>query len=114
MIIGLAQLGIPTTLDKIAILIPSLGAIFSGAICGDHISPISETTIMASMSSGSTPVDHTYTQMPYAIPAIIGCGVAFLAAGFLIDYSWWASFLGSIAIGLVITLGLLALLNKKK
>jgi len=114
MIIGLAQLGIPTTLDKIAILIPSLGAIFSGAVCGDHISPISETTIMASMSSGSTPVDHTYTQMPYAIPSIIGCCVAFLTAGFLIDYSWWASCLGSIAIGLVVSLGLLTLMNKKR
>ena len=114
MIIGLAQLNIPTTLDQIAILIPSLGAIFSGAVCGDHISPISETNIMASMSSGSTPVDHTYTQMPYAIPAIIGCIAAFLTAGYLIDYSWWVSSLGSIAIGLTISLGLLTLMNKRK
>jgi len=113
MITGLLQLPVPTTLEQAAIVIPSLGAIFSGAICGDHISPISETTIMASMSSGCDPIDHAYTQMPYAVPAIIGCCVAFLLSGLFINYSWWASSLGSFAISLVLTLGLLALFNKR-
>ncbi|MFC1842093.1 hypothetical protein ACFLYU_00335 [Candidatus Dependentiae bacterium] len=72
------------------------------------------TTIMASMSSGSTPVDHAFTQMPYAVPAIIGCIIAFLISGFLIGYYFWASSLGSIAISLPITLGLLFLFNKIK
>jgi len=114
MITGLLQVPVPTTLEHAAIVIPSLGAIFSGAICGDHISPISETTIMAAMSSGSDPIDHTYTQMPYAIPAIIGCCIAFLMAGFFINYSWWISSVGSFSISLLITLGLLALFNKRK
>jgi len=113
LITSLSAESLPTTLDKVAILLPSLGAIFSGAVCGDHVSPISETTIMASASSGSTPIDHTQTQFPYAIPAIISSALAFLIAGFLIDYSVWVSSFISLGVGLVVCLSMLLLFNKK-
>src|SRR5699024_7426286 len=49
-------------------LIPlAIGSIFSGAIFGDHVSPISDTTIMASIFAGSDHIAHVKTQMPYAI-----------------------------------------------
>ncbi|QOR95177.1 Na+/H+ antiporter NhaC family protein [Thermosphaera chiliense] len=43
----------------------SVGAVFGGGIYGDHVSPISDTTIMSSMFSGSDHIDHVTTQMPY-------------------------------------------------
>ena len=44
-----------------------LAAVLGGGIFGDHCSPISDTTIISSMASGSDHVDHVRTQMPYAI-----------------------------------------------
>lgn len=43
----------------------SIGAVFGGGIYGDHVSPISDTTIMSSMFTGSDHIDHVTTQMPY-------------------------------------------------
>lgn len=48
-------------------LFPSIAAILSGAVFGDHCSPISDTTIMSSMSSGCNHINHVRTQLPYAI-----------------------------------------------
>lgn len=45
----------------------TIGAVFTGAVFGDHCSPISDTTIMSSMASASDHIDHVKTQMPYAI-----------------------------------------------
>ena len=43
------------------------GAIFGGAIFGDHCSPISDTTIMSCATSGCDIIDHVKTQMPYVL-----------------------------------------------
>ncbi len=56
-----------------------LGAAISGAIFGDHASPISDTTVLASMASASDHIEHVRTQLPYAL---IAAGIA--AVGFLI------------------------------
>ncbi len=50
-----------------ALLIPTIGAVLTGAVLGDHISPISDTTIMSSMASGCDHVSHVKTQIPYAL-----------------------------------------------
>jgi len=50
-----------------AVLLPSIAAILSGAVFGDHCSPISDTTIMSSMASGSDHIDHVRTQLPYSL-----------------------------------------------
>ncbi|WP_048165879.1 Na+/H+ antiporter NhaC family protein [Palaeococcus pacificus] len=47
----------------------AIGAVFAGGIFGDHCSPISDTTIMSSMFSGSDHIDHVTTQVPYAVTA---------------------------------------------
>ena len=52
-----------------------IGAVISGGIFGDHVSPISDTTIISSMASGCDHIEHVRTQMPYAL---IGAGVATL------------------------------------
>jgi len=48
-------------------LIATVGAVLSGAIFGDHCSPISDTTVLSSMASGSDHIDHVRTQLPYAL-----------------------------------------------
>jgi len=114
MVITLTQADTPATLGQIALLLPSLGAVLSGAVCGDHISPVSETTIMAASSAGSDPVDHATTQFFYALPAVLCSGLAFLISGLLIGYSNWINCTVSIGISLTICLASLYMLNKAK
>lgn len=62
-------------------LIISIAACLSGAVCGDHCSPISDTTIMASAGAHSDHVNHVSTQLPYAFLAAFVAFVGFLIAG---------------------------------
>ena len=82
MITTVLGVAIPAQPSMVSLLFPVLGAIFSGAVCGDHISPISETTIMAATSCGTSPLVHAYTQFPYALPVILSSLIAFLIAGY--------------------------------
>jgi len=60
-----------------------IGAVFSGAVFGDHCSPFSDTTIVASIASGVEPMDHVKTQLPFAlITALISAVCGFLPYGF--------------------------------
>jgi Na+/H+ antiporter NhaC len=58
-----------------------LGAVFSGGIFGDHSSPISDTTVLASSTSGSDHLVHVRTQIPYALIAAAVAAVLFVLAG---------------------------------
>jgi Na+/H+ antiporter NhaC len=61
----------------------TLAAVLSGAVFGDHCSPISDTTIMSSMASASDHVDHVRTQTPYALVcAGAAAAIGFIPAGF--------------------------------
>ncbi|MDE0755114.1 MAG: sodium:proton antiporter [Woeseiaceae bacterium] len=60
-----------------------LGAALSGAIFGDHASPISDTTVVASMASATDHIDHVRTQLPYALIAAAFATLAFLLAGIM-------------------------------
>ena len=61
-----------------------LAAVLSGAVFGDHASPISDTTVVASMASATDHIDHVRTQLPYALICAGIAAVAFLFAGLLI------------------------------
>ena len=64
------------------ILATVVAAVFSGAVFGDHCSPISDTTIVASISCEVEPHDHVRTQLPYAlIAAIITIAIGFVPVG---------------------------------
>lgn len=86
-------------------LIASLSSVMAGAIFGDHCSPISDTTVLSSIFSGSDHIDHVRTQMPYAL---VTMGVAWLlgdvATGFGLPV-WLALGLGVIALGLIVRFG---------
>jgi Na+/H+ antiporter NhaC len=60
-----------------------LGAALSGGIFGDHASPISDTTVLASMASASDHIEHVRTQLPYALIAAAIATIGFLLAGLL-------------------------------
>ena len=62
-------------------LVIAIAACLSGAVCGDHCSPISDTTIMASAGAHSNHVNHVTTQMPYAFTCAGVCAVGYLIAG---------------------------------
>ncbi len=57
------------------------GVVFSGAIFGDHCSPISDTTVLASIFSGADHIDHTLTQIPYALTVAGVAAVTFIFFG---------------------------------
>lgn len=88
------------------------GVVFSGSIFGDHCSPISDTTVLASIFSGADHIDHVSTQVPYAITAAI------IAISM---YLLWGQFFISpfilIPVGIVLLFGLmygLSNLSRKK
>ena len=60
-----------------------ISACMAGAVCGDHCSPISDTTIMASAGAQCDHVNHVSTQLPYAISCAVISGIAYLLAGAL-------------------------------
>lgn len=111
MLIATTALPLPLNPADIPLLYPVIGAIFSGAVCGDHVSPISETTIMAATSTTSYPLDHAYTQIFYALPAIICSGIAFLISGQLAHYSLAMNATISISIGLLLCILLIIALH---
>ena len=59
----------------------TVAACLAGAVCGDHISPISDTTILASAGAQCNHLDHVSTQIPYALSVAAMCFVGYLAAG---------------------------------
>ncbi|MCI9269328.1 MAG: Na+/H+ antiporter NhaC family protein [Lawsonibacter sp.] len=61
-----------------------ISACMAGAVCGDHCSPISDTTIMASAGAQCDHVNHVSTQLPYAISCAVISGITYLTAGLLV------------------------------
>ncbi len=63
-----------------ASLLPPMSAVLSGGLFGDHASPISDTTILASMGAGCKHIDHVRTQLPYALTSAVISLIAFYVA----------------------------------
>ena len=84
-----------------------LAAAFSGAVFGDHCSPISDTTIVSSLASGVEPFEHVRTQMPYAM---IAAGLA-LFPGFILA-GWTGQLWPGLLAGLVALLAIWKLLGR--
>ena len=65
------------------ICVISISACMAGAVCGDHCSPISDTTIMASAGAQSDHINHVSTQLPYALTVAVVSFVTYVIAGFV-------------------------------
>ena len=90
------------------LMIISISACMAGAVCGDHCSPISDTTIMASAGAQCDHVNHVSTQLPYAILAAAVSFVTYLVAGF-VKTAWIALPVGIVL--MLITLFVIRHLN---
>ena len=82
-------------------MIIAVSAVLAGAVCGDHISPISDTTVMSSAGAQCNHINHVSTQMQYAIPVAGVCVVGYLIAGILQN---WIVALGLSILILVVVL----------
>jgi Na+/H+ antiporter NhaC len=89
-----------------------ISACMAGAVCGDHCSPISDTTIMASAGAQCDHVNHVSTQLPYAISCASIAGVTYLVAGILVTMG--APGIISLPIGIALMLGFLAVAKGRK
>lgn len=79
------------------LMIPSLSAVMAGAICGDHCSPVSDTTILSSTGARCDHMDHVVTQLPYAALVAFSSFIGYLVVGFT-----YSGVLGFITTGAVI------------
>ena len=73
-------------LDEVPILMVGIGATLGGAVCGDHCSPISDTTIMASSGAQCYHINHVSTQLPYAMTVAAIAFVNYVITGLIINY----------------------------
>jgi len=75
--------GITATGDMPVMAIICISACLAGAVCGDHCSPISDTTIMASTGAQCDHVNHVSTQLPYALTVAAVSLVGYILSGFV-------------------------------
>lgn len=87
------------------LMIISISACMAGAVCGDHCSPISDTTIMASAGAQCNHVNHVTTQLPYALLAAAVSFVTYIVAGF--TQNAWIS----LPIGIILLLAVLLVIR---
>jgi Na+/H+ antiporter NhaC len=109
LIIPLAyHLPIDAGLDLAAVeltMVGTIGAILSGAVFGDHCSPISDTTIMSSMSSGSDHIDHVRTQLPYSLTVgVAAVTLGYIPAGYGLINPWLSNLVVVLVLLLVVRL----------
>ena len=91
--------------------IVSISACMAGAVCGDHCSPISDTTIMASAGAQCDHINHVSTQLPYALTVAGVSAVSYVIAGFI--PSWYVALPVSLAL-MIGTLVIILIINKAK
>lgn len=92
----------------------SISACMAGAVCGDHISPISDTTIMASAGAECKHVHHVSSQLPYALTVALVSFLTFLVAGFTQSLGIIGSAIVSWICGIILLASALMILKKKK
>ncbi len=80
-----------------SLLVISVAAILAGAVCGDHISPISDTTILASTGAQCNHIDHVSTQIPYALVVASASALGYLVGGFTVN-GWLGLLVGVVTL----------------
>ena len=97
------------------LMVMSISACMAGAVCGDHCSPISDTTIMASAGAQCNHVNHVSTQLPYAISVAVISFLSYLFAGLLANFTsmTWLGLPFGILLVLIFLIVLKVLHNQK-
>lgn len=89
----------------------SMSACLAGAVCGDHCSPISDTTIMASAGAECNHVSHVETQLPYAMTVALTSLVSYIFAGFV--QNWYIALPTAIVLQVAVIFGIKFFTSKK-
>ena len=92
--------------ENVQMMIIAVSAVLAGAVCGDHISPISDTTVMSSAGAQSNHINHVTTQMQYAAVVAVVSFIGYIIAGFI--HIWWVV----LGISLVLLLIILNVLRR--
>ena len=90
------------------LMIPVISACMAGGVCGDHCSPISDTTIMSSAGAGCNHLSHVETQLPYAMTAMIIAAISYVVVGFT------KSAIPGLVVGIVILLAFVKMMKNKQ
>lgn len=115
MLVSLSTIQTPIMLEQLPMLFPLLGAIISGAVVGNHLSPLSDTMLMSSTSAGSYHIDLVKAQFDVTILSMIAAACAFLVSGFMINhFSLMVTMILSLTTGFLINYCLLWIRNRKK
>ena len=93
--------------DRDPIFLSTFAGVLSGSVFGDHCSPISDTTVLSSTSTGSDHIDHVRTQLPYAVIS----GVVALLAGYIFT-GLGITLIVSLSVGLILVTGVLRIFGK--
>ena len=88
------------------LLVPTLGATLAGSVYGDHCSPISDTTVLASTGAQCQHIRHVETQIPYSTLTAVVCAIGYLIIGFT-NMPWIG-----LGVGAVLLIGAMLLLRK--
>ena len=97
---------------SLEMMIISVSAVLAGAVCGDHVSPISDTTVMSSAGAQSNHLNHVSTQMQYAAIVAGVCMVGYIIA--TLTKIWWLTLGISLLILLAILMGMKIVLSKRQ
>ena len=97
---------LPIFANEPTLLTIGISACLAGAVAGDHCSPISDTTVMASAGANVNHIEHVNTQLPYVITMSVICFICYLVAGFVQNAPI------CLAIGAVLVIGTLLVLKK--
>ena len=97
--------------SNLEMMIVSVAAVLAGAVCGDHVSPISDTTVMSSAGAQSNHLNHVSTQMQYAAVVMIVSLIGYVLAG--IVQIWWVV-LGFSLILLLVVLNVMRIMFDRK
>ena len=97
---------------SLEMMIISVSAVLAGAVCGDHVSPISDTTVMSSAGAQSNHLNHVSTQMQYAAIVAGACMVGYIIAA--LTKIWWLTLGISLLILLAILMGMKIVLSKRQ
>ena len=97
---------------SLEMMIISVSAVLAGAVCGDRVSPISDTTVMSSAGAQSNHLNHVSTQMQYAAIVAGVCMVGYIIAA--LTKIWWLTLGISLLILLAILMGMKIVLSKRQ
>ena len=95
-------------------LVISISACLAGAVCGDHCSPISDTTIMSSAGARCNHINHVSTQLPYALTVAAVCAVGYLIAGVIGFRTNSIAAVTALPLTLALLLGVIVAIRKRE